>query len=429
MKNTKDNKSTPIIMWFGWIIILIFILYQALLQCAPTVMISPLMHDLKISLVQVGFLSSSFYITYLICQIPAGILLDSFGPKKMLPIMIVLSGISCLIFQHADSSHTAVLGRLIMGLACAPGIIGGFYIASQYLPKHLFPLLAGITEMMGTLGGAIGEVFLSHSVKLYGWRDTMLICSICAFIIAAIAWVLLKKLHKTSKKITQSIAIDPSQYAPNNPKTTFLSDLKLMLVNAQIWINIFYCGLLYTIIASFAQLWAIPFIKERYVFSTQQAALTTAMLFIGASLGLIFFGALVSKIGKYRQVMFISSVICLIDLCVILYVPNIPLVITYFLFLILGFFCASYAIPFSVVKTLTPPKAHGTAMGLTNMLCVIPGTLILQPLIPVLLTYISKINHKSTQTLTNTDYRYALSVITLCVVIGVILSLFMKDEY
>ena len=118
----------------------------------------------------------------------------------------------------------------------------------------------------------------------------------------------------------------------------------------------------------------------------------------------------------------------LIDLCVILYTQNISLHVMYILFFVLGFFLLVMQYLF-IVKILTPTKAHGTAMGFTNMLCVIPGALVLQPLIPALLTFVSKTHHTSMSSLKASDYVISLSTITICIFIGVILSFFMKDEY
>ena len=248
----------------------------------------------------------------------------------------------------------------------------------------------------------------------------MFFCAVFAFALAILGFIFLRNLPNSKDSIDNCNKIDES---------SFIDDLKTMLTSSQIWINIFYCGLMYCIIVSFAQLWTIPYIEHRYSLNTQQAAMPTSMIFIGASVGLIFFGGLVSKIKRYKTIMCFCSLICLLDLCVILYTQNISLHVMYLLFFVLGFFCTSYAIPFSVVKILTPPKAHGTAMGFTNMLCVIPGALVLQPLIPALLTFVSKTHHTSMSSLKVSDYVISLSTITICIFIGVILSFFMKNEY
>ena len=85
----------------------------------------------------------------------------------------------------------------------------------------------------------------------------------------------------------------------------------------------FYCGLMYCIIVSFAQLWTIPYIEHRY--SLNSSASCNANIndfFIGASIGLIFFGGLVSKIKRYKTIMCFCSLICLL-IYVLFYTPRI----------------------------------------------------------------------------------------------------------
>ena len=83
---------------------------------------------------------------------------------------------------------------------------------------------------MGTLGGAVGEVALSHSVNSYGWRQTMFFCAVFAFALAILGFIFLRNLPNNKDSIDNCKKIDDS---------SFIDDLKTMLTSSQIWISIF----------------------------------------------------------------------------------------------------------------------------------------------------------------------------------------------
>src|SRR3989338_6717650 len=103
----------PTLVWMGGAL---FVMFQFMLQGAPSVMLHPLIVDLKTDVIGVGFLTSSFFYTYVFCQVPAGILVDRFGPRKCLIVGIFLLAASSFLFGLAHSLWMARLIRMLMGL-------------------------------------------------------------------------------------------------------------------------------------------------------------------------------------------------------------------------------------------------------------------------------------------------------------------------
>jgi len=70
-------------------------------------MIPSLMKEFSIGTVGVGFLSASFYYTYLILQVPAGILTDHIGPRRLLTVACAACSVTAILFALSRSLMTA----------------------------------------------------------------------------------------------------------------------------------------------------------------------------------------------------------------------------------------------------------------------------------------------------------------------------------
>src|SRR5262245_28458807 len=109
------EKASPLHAWTIWFLSAFFMFYKYALEVSPSVMTSTLMKTFDMNAVELGSLAASYFYAYLILQIPAGLLLDQFGPRKTTTVAIALCAIGSLLFAHASSFLVASLGRFITG--------------------------------------------------------------------------------------------------------------------------------------------------------------------------------------------------------------------------------------------------------------------------------------------------------------------------
>jgi hypothetical protein len=121
--------------------------------------------------------------------------------------------------------------------------------------------------------------------------------------------------------------------------------------------------------------------------------------------------------------MFISAILCLILMFSILYL-HFSLSVMALLLTLLGVTSGAYVLAFAVVKKNTCPEISATAMGFTNMVCIILGAPLLQPLIAWLLNrYSSSMGGLSLE-----NYQHALLPLCLFVFFACFMSLFVNDK-
>lgn len=407
--------------WFVWGLGSFFGLYTFLLQGAPSVMIPQLIETYGIDVVKIGVLTSSFFYTYIVMQLPAGIFVDLWGPKRVLQIGFLICSISVGWFAYSSHFWEGQFSRMIMGLVTSPAIISVFCLASRWFRPVLFTLLVTLTEFMALAGGVLGEGGLAFSVVKMGWRETMLIIALIGFILTLLSFFVIRDYP------------DPNESLQNRKSIKGMikevkENLKTVLSIRQIWMNGIYGGLVFGLFPSFAALWGVPYFILRYHISVDIAAYLTSMFFIGACLGNLILGWISIRYTKRKPIMLIGSFTSLIVMLGVIFIPNISLRIMFGLMFILGAFCSTYALCFALVGNYVPKQSKGVAMGFTNMLCILFGAPILQPLIGYLLREHAHVAAIELGSYTVSDYKYALIPLAVSLFFALVLVCFVREK-
>ncbi|CAM4464974.1 MAG: hypothetical protein LEGION0398_MBIBDBAK_00950 [Legionellaceae bacterium] len=401
--------------WCIWILTVLFLPYQFFLQASPSVMVPELIHAFSINMVDIGFLSSCFFYSYILLQVPSGSLIDRYGIRIILTLTILLCASACLLFAFSSTYFMAKLSRFLMGVAASTSVVSALSLATKWFPIHYFGLLAGLMEMLGMLGGAIGQATLAKGVEYLGWRESMMICGGIGFVLAFFVFLLVRDKDKQFISTPAKIETYP-----------FLQQLSLIFKNKQLWINGMYCGLIFAILSGFAGLWSVPYLTACYDRTPTGAAYETAIMFIGAGVGGPLLGWLAGKFSCYKKIMLLCAIGALTTFSIILYVKGIPILGLFLLLFLLGFFSGAYAISFIVAERNISIQAKGAAMGFTNTLCIIIGAPIIQPLVGYWLGK-QLILMKGASVYTCDHYQYALSPLNICLLLAIFCALLIKD--
>src|SRR5690606_31220485 len=111
-------------VWIFWGIAALFYFYQFILRVSPGVMSQELMRDFAVQGCALGVLGAFYYNAYAAMQIPLGILLDRFGPRRLMAASCAVATLGTYLFSQAETLSVASFGRLLMGAGAACGFIG-----------------------------------------------------------------------------------------------------------------------------------------------------------------------------------------------------------------------------------------------------------------------------------------------------------------
>ena len=150
----------------------LFYAYEYLLRISPSVMEESLRAHFSLSATGFGFLSSIYYYAYVPMQLPVGILMDRFGPRRLLVLACFLCILGTFTFCNTHIYLVAVLGRFLVGAGSAFAFVGVLKLATIWLPEDKLAMVAGLTSALGTVGAMFGDNILLLAVHRVGWQQT-----------------------------------------------------------------------------------------------------------------------------------------------------------------------------------------------------------------------------------------------------------------
>lgn len=159
---------------------------------AHVVVAPDIMRELGASAGSLAALTSAMFVASAISQIPGGILLDRFGTRVMLPIMLVLSGIGAGLFGSADSVGGLVFARVFMGVGGAVLVMAGIVACARWFDARQFSTIAGGIMATSQLGNLTSTVPMALIASWFGWRGAYAAVVVFTFLLAAIVYALMR---------------------------------------------------------------------------------------------------------------------------------------------------------------------------------------------------------------------------------------------
>ncbi|WLA47753.1 MFS transporter [Bradyrhizobium elkanii] len=113
---------------------------------------APLTSELGLDAGDLGLLTSVYFLTFAVAQIPVGILLDRYGPRLIQSVLLVAAAVGAALFATSDNLLMLLLGRALLGLGVAASLTAGLKALVLWFPKDRLPFLNGLMVMLGALG-------------------------------------------------------------------------------------------------------------------------------------------------------------------------------------------------------------------------------------------------------------------------------------
>jgi MFS family permease len=142
-----------------------------LFRTINAVMAAPLAMELGLGADDLGLLTSVYFLTFAAAQIPIGILLDRYGPRRVQSALLVIAAIGSTLFAVSDHFLMLLVGRALIGLGVASAMTGGLKALVLWFPGDRVPLLNGLMVMFGALGAVTATLPADLLLDWIGWRE------------------------------------------------------------------------------------------------------------------------------------------------------------------------------------------------------------------------------------------------------------------
>jgi sugar phosphate permease len=413
------NKALRYRWLIFWILAFSYVLVYFHRLC-PAVVAVDMMDDLQASGALLGLLSSAYFYPYALMQLPAGLLSDSWGPRRSISLFFIVAFIGSVMLGMAQSVPLALAGRTLVGLGVAMLFVPTMKILAEWFRIKEFATMTAILMVMGGLGSLTAASPLAILSTWIGWRLSFVAVGFFTLLMAALVWLFVR--DRPSDLGLPSLA----EHTEASPSAIGLSEgMKRVLSYPRFWPIAIWFFFDCAIFFSFGGLWGGPYLMQVYGLSKAEAGQILSMLAVGMIVGSPFLSFLSNRIFRGRKpVLILSSfvVVCITALLAF-HTKGLSLPALYLLCLGLGVFSSAIVvIGFTTTKELFPVQIAGTSTGLVNLFPFAGGALF-QPLLGYLLERPGKV----ADTFTLTGYKQAFLALFLCGVFAFFACLFLKE--
>ena len=348
-----DSSASPEprdirLAWGAWASAALFFFYVWILRVNPSVLVDELMAELAVGGAFVGHLSAFYFYGYAGGQIPAGILLDRFGPRRLLTVAAAVCASGAFLFSISSDATTMSLARFVIGAGAAFSLVGSIHVAGQWLPATRYAMLGGSAMGCGMAGGVVGQGPVRVAVDAWGWRPVMVAISIAGLLLAGLLW---------------STVRDRSRGAGG--LGAVLGGLVHVASKRNNWLNAI-AGLGVTgPLLGFGALWGVPYLEQVLQLERAAAAGVASMTLAGMGFGAPLTGWLSDRLSSWRVPLLIGSALSASALLVLMFAPLTVWTAGLACFA-LGLATSSQIVNFSFARAYNPPEYRATANGLIN---------------------------------------------------------------
>jgi MFS family permease len=310
--------------------------------------------EMNIPAAEIGVLSSAFFFAFAAVQLPLGVAIDRFGPKRCMLVCTAIVIASSLMFAFGRTPAELTTARVIMGVGTSCYLIAPLALYAQRFAPDRFAMLAGLHMAVGTLGTLLATAPLAYVAAAMGWR--------AAFIgVAAVMGVM--------GVVIALVVREPPPAAPVQRETLAES---ILGIRAAMRIpsvgRVFLMQMAtYSSFALFVGLWGGPYLTHVYGYGLTERGNLLLVAAVAQVLGLTLYGWSDRAFGGYRAPVALGALITAGFFALLALVGTLshgPLLAWLVGF---GAICGFTPVVIAHGKALSPPELVGRGMTLLNM--------------------------------------------------------------
>lgn len=339
--------------WILWLLASFFYAYQYILRVMPNIMLDDIIEQFDMGGTVIGQFSGIYYIGYALFHLPVGMMLDRYGPKKIMTGCILLAVLGLMPLIFSDHWLFPIAGRALVGIGSSAAILGLFKIVRLSFSTEQFSRMLSLAVTIGLIGAIYGGGPVSYMKDLFGFHGVVQILAIGGIFLAAVTYLLIPEI-----KIT----------APGS--TT--ANLKHVLGNRKVLLTCLFAGLMVGPLEGFADVWGRAFLRDVYGLDGALAATLPSSIFIGMCFGAPIISFIAEKTKSPMATMIGSGLAMIISFSSLLIWQLSAGAVT-FHFILVGICCGYQILAICKVSSYVPEEAAGLAAATANMIIMTFG--------------------------------------------------------
>lgn len=131
-----------------------------------------------------GMMTSAYFLSFALAQVPLGVCLDRYGPGKTLSGFMLFGVLGCIVFAMAPNVTFLFIGRALVGLGVSGCLMAAYKAFGDWLPKEKLPMYNSLESFVGGVGGMVATTPINAALGFVSWRGVFLILAGLTFVVA-----------------------------------------------------------------------------------------------------------------------------------------------------------------------------------------------------------------------------------------------------
>jgi len=316
-----------------------------------------LMRELHLTPDDLGILTGAFFITFSVSQLPCGIAIDRWGPRRTILVTMVIAFLGALWFAVGQGLLELTMARVVLGFGCAALLTGPMVLFSRWFPADRFATYSGILIAVGNLGVIASTAPLAWFSQAYGWRAAFYVTAALTVVLILIAWFTLKDqpesaAAKPAPRETLAETFDGIRQVIRNPSFRYLFAI---IFNA------------YATFITLLGLWSGPYLYDVHGLDTSARGKVLIFMAVGAAAGYFIWGPLDRVFNTRKWILAFGIGAQLAIFCVIIFVPGLSVLAVGVLFTLMALMNGTAVMIFAHAGSVFPPALQGRGITTLNI--------------------------------------------------------------
>ena len=147
----------------------VFLLSQ-IYRYATTVIAPEIAREFGLSPGALGGVGAAFFFTFAAMQIPAGIMIDRWGARRVIAAMQVFAVAGLVLASLAPTAIWLTAAMVLLGMGACCNLSGSLVLATRWLPADRFATLTGALIAFGGIGHIMSTSPIGYLIEAIGWR-------------------------------------------------------------------------------------------------------------------------------------------------------------------------------------------------------------------------------------------------------------------
>ncbi len=144
----------------------------------------------------VGLMTAAYLLGFGLFQLPLGMLLDRFGPRRVNTALLTVAATGAAVFALSTSALGLFVGRGLIGIGVSAALMSSFKAVNQWYPRDRWAAMNGVILVMGGLGAVVGSEPVQAALELTDWRGLFFILAGVTTLVAFMIFIVVPDRHE-----------------------------------------------------------------------------------------------------------------------------------------------------------------------------------------------------------------------------------------